>query len=71
MKPEEFPLSEKSTEANDEKSPKVEEETVRTSTSESTLTRRIVGFVFGICASFFIAAGASCVQVHAKICLNL
>lgn len=28
-----------------------------------SLTRRVVGFVLGICASFFIAVGASCVQV--------
>ena len=66
MESEECPLSEKNTGANNEKSPKVEEDTVRTSTSETALTKRIVGFVFGICASFFIAAGASCVQVLSK-----
>ena len=63
MESEEFPLSEKNTGANDEKSPKVEEDIVRTSTRKTTLTKRIAGFAFGICASFFIAAGASCVQV--------
>ena len=63
MEPEEYPLRKNGKGACDDKCQTDEaNETIKAAT-DITLTRRIVGFLFGICASFFIAAGASCVQV--------
>ena len=71
MEPEEYPLREIGKGASDEKyQTDGANETIK-ATTDNTLTRRIVGFVFGICASFFIAAGASCVQVRYAVCQKL
>ena len=65
MELEEYPLRESSKEVREDTIQNGDAKDIKTS-GDSVLTKRIIGFVFGICASFFIAAGASCVQVDAR-----